>query len=137
MRKEITPKLLQTIKVVACIDHIIYGIPYLMRENQSPKDILQKYREGWIYLRTISGFYGDKTKEELQVVKEFLAFTGVPSYNGEWFDVDWLCPICGDSEWLIPFFDDNSYMVGCMGCKAEFANSHQLSENKKLIEKNN
>lgn len=137
MRKEITSKLLQTIKIVACVDGVIYGIPYLMREGQSPKDIKDKYRGDWVYLRNMSGFYGDKNKEELEAVKAFLAFTGVPSYSGEWFEVEWFCPVCGDSEWLIPFCKDGLYMTGCMACKAEFANSYQLLENKKLIENNN
>lgn len=46
MCKEITSKLLQTIKIVACVDSVIYGIPYIMREQQSPKDIKDKYRGG-------------------------------------------------------------------------------------------
>lgn len=92
----ITSKLLQTIKVVACVDYVFYGIPYLMRKGQSPKDISPNYRVSWIYLRNMSGFYGDKTAEEVQAVKEFLAFTGTPDYEGNWFDVDWTCPACGE-----------------------------------------
>lgn len=91
MRGVITSKLLQKVKVVACVSHVFYGIPYTMREGQSPKDILPKYRNDWIYLRNMSGFYGDKTSEEVQAVKEFLAFTGTPDYEGNWFDVDWAC----------------------------------------------
>ena len=67
---------------------LIWAIPYKMRDGQSPKNILEKYRSDWIFLCTLSGWYGDKTKDELKAVKEILEFTGKPNYSGEWFYVE-------------------------------------------------
>lgn len=106
----------------------VWAIPYKMRDGQSPLDIKESHRKDWIFLCTLSGWYGDKTKEELQDVKTLLAFTGMPSYAGEWFDVEYDCKVCGDGI-LVPFFEDGLYMSGCLHCKAEIANYYQSRVN--------
>ena len=109
---------------------MVWAIPYKMREGQSPKDILEKYRGSWIFLCTLSGWYGDKTQEEVRQANELLAFTGKPSYSGEWFEVDYSYHVCGDG-WLVPTTsEDGSFFSGCLGCKAEISNSYQSKANK-------
>lgn len=107
----------------------VWGIPYKMRPNQQPTDIKESHRESWIFLCTLSGWYGDKTKEEMQDVKALLAFTGMPCYAGEWFDIDYNCPACGYGT-VVPFCEYGLYMSGCLGCKAETANYYQINANR-------
>ncbi|MNY43205.1 hypothetical protein D3C86_1781480 [compost metagenome] len=103
-----------------------------MRDGQSPKDILEKYRDSWVFLCTLTGWYGDKTQDEVRQIKDLLAFTGKPNYSGEWFDVDYSCPVCSDGR-LIPTSKDDLFFSGCLGCRAEISNHNQSKANIKGV----
>ena len=107
---------------------LIWAIPYKMRVGQSPKDILEKYRDTWVFLCTLSGWYGDKTQEEVRQVTELLEFTGKPSYSGEWFEVNYSCPVCGGG-WLIPTSEDGLFFSVCLDCRSETSNHYQTKAN--------
>lgn len=63
----------------------LYGLPYRMREGQSPRNILDRFRGDWIWLGS-PGWWGNLTKAEQEIVTEFLAIHAddIPDGPCEW-----------------------------------------------------
>ena len=63
----------------------LWGIPYGMRPGQGPKDILDRYRDAWIWLGS-PGWFGAMDPASIERVKAFVASCGpdVPCGPYEW-----------------------------------------------------
>jgi len=74
MAKMPTPENLATIQALyrAPDSLTLYGIPYKLREDQSPRNLAEMYREDWIYLGE-PGWYGNMSDAQQRMVEEWLA----------------------------------------------------------------
>lgn len=63
----------------------LWGIPYGMRPGQGPKDILDRYRDAWIWLGS-PGWFGAMDPASIERAKAFVASCGpdVPCGPYEW-----------------------------------------------------
>jgi hypothetical protein len=66
----------------------LYGLPYRMREGQSPRNIAERFRGDWVWLGS-PGWWNRYSEREQGLIREFLATHAddIPDGPHEWSNI--------------------------------------------------